>query len=81
MRYFSMFSGIGGFEVGIEEAFGICRQSDMQRHPKSYINECIPKRGNGTINPACIGFSEIDRYASAYFQPTPRRRDEREDNG
>ncbi len=41
MKYFSMFSGIGGFEYGIEKA----------------TNEL-----------ECIGFSEIDKYATAIYK-------------
>lgn len=66
-----MFAGIGGFEVGIEEAFGLCRQSNLR--------ECFPDatqcRGeggastrHGAENATCIGYSEIDRYASAIYR-------------
>lgn len=41
MKYLSLFSGIGGFEIGITKA--------------------VP-------DAECIGFSEIDPYASAIYQ-------------
>lgn len=47
MKYFSMFSGIGGFELGSEKAFDIW--------------------GKFNYSAECVGYSEIDKYASAIF--------------
>lgn len=51
MKYFSTFSGIGGFERSIEEAFGIWHRNNCQI-------------GNETCSahqpPICVGFSEFD---------------------
>jgi len=48
MKYLSLFTGIGGFELGIQYAFA----------EKYYPNEWEEKN-----SPQCIGYSEIDKYA------------------
>jgi len=99
MRYFSMFSGIGGFEKGIEDAqksygqqqtdttLGGCRNSIGSQGQQLHQSE---KRGNEFSRDAgqgsqyaakkseqqstssgdweCVGYSEIDRYASAIYR-------------
>lgn len=61
IRYFSMFTGVGGFELGLEKA-GRCGQEEI-----------LFERGSGGIGIQSdkrqhpfnrIGFSEIDRYAN-----------------
>jgi len=51
MKYFSMFSGIGGFELGIERTITKC-EGGRKRKPRLE-----------TQMGYCIGFSEIDKYA------------------
>lgn len=74
MRYFSLFSGIGGFELGIEWASqggcacGLPRSGSLQR-PRDRSN------GGHDAPPVCVGFSEIDKYAASIYQrhfPTHR---------
>lgn len=75
MRYFSMFSGIGGFEVGIEEA---CAESDVEQYRREHPTEnprCgfgMESRWDGQLSGhhgvECIGFSEIDRYACSIYR-------------
>jgi DNA (cytosine-5)-methyltransferase 1 len=58
MRYFSMFSGIGGFEKGIEDAFSEDRR--VQQEGTSLVamsNGPLPQQCS------CIGFSELDKNA------------------
>ena len=65
MKYFSMFSGIGGFEKGIEDAFnnsGIASTSALENGQHIPIVDSGDGDGRGT-NPMCIGFSEIDKNA------------------
>ena len=54
MRYLSLFSGLGGFELGIQQA---------------YEDKCknVPKRSMGNV-PICVGYSEIDRYAIQIYE-------------
>jgi DNA (cytosine-5)-methyltransferase 1 len=64
-RYFSMFTGVGGFELGLENTGdkpNIQRRWEKDIRGTSHI-QC--KRDN-TCNQEfrCVGFSEIDKYAS-----------------
>ena len=66
MKYFSMFSGIGGFEKGIEDEFSNKnirstkqQESSISRHD----NMCIGSQPDIRQQATCIGFSEIDKNA------------------
>lgn len=77
-----MFSGVGGFEVGIEEAFGhmgIEPTNPESRQAESGIQfggKCpiveeergICPHELGGRGPICIGYSEIDRYACSIYR-------------
>lgn len=67
IRYFSMFTGVGGFELGIERAYSNQQSSrkfqDEQRRDRN-INEEGRNVLSTTSTPLCIGFSEIDKYAN-----------------
>lgn len=75
MKYFSMFSGIGGFEHGIEKAFESYRQQ-QERSKVGRSGDCVSskkdksdqseKRWNDSCE--CVGFSEIDKYAIAIYK-------------
>lgn len=72
MRYFSMFSGIGGFELGIEKAYRqlqgqSLRSGDETRRGMPTTNE-DKHRKEYAEQPTCIGFSEIDKYAVKVYQ-------------
>jgi DNA (cytosine-5)-methyltransferase 1 len=73
MRYFDTFSGIGGFPLGIQLAYGTVNQprcnteissSPSHSHSPDTNREC----SGGRPQPTCIGYSEIDKYASAIYQ-------------
>lgn len=74
MRYFSLFSGIGGFELAIKRAYA--RRRDMQKPRR----EGLQHGGNIPVPddhapPACVGYSEIDPHALAiYRRHFPRHR-------
>lgn len=81
MRYFSTFSGIGGFEIGIHNAYRgqVAREKEIAeaRNPASWFNPIrtakrfLSKHHNGIVRseePTCVGYSEIDKYASAVYQ-------------
>jgi len=87
LRYFSMFSGIGGFELGIQNAYrGQNRRGkeDSQRNEnerKGLVSETggsvSPQEGQSGqhvndgergCEPACAGYSEIDKYAIQIYQ-------------
>lgn len=72
MRYFSMFSGIGGFEYGIEKANkgfqGGRRKVAHTSDDKSMLRGWDERRWGDSQSPACVGFSEIDKYAIQIYQ-------------
>jgi DNA (cytosine-5)-methyltransferase 1 len=72
MKYLSTFSGIGGFELGIQQAYDMDNRRTTET---STLEERWDKPmsnysdGNGRrTNPTCIGFSEIDKYAAEIYQ-------------
>lgn len=74
MKYFSMFSGIGGFELGINQAFQCAstiqpeRQMDVLR-PTGHKPDSDGQLGDGwRTRPICVGYSEIDKYAIATYE-------------
>jgi DNA (cytosine-5)-methyltransferase 1 len=86
VKYFSTFTGIGGFELGIQNAYRATFGGE-QRNP-SEINETgtglLATEGQGSstsdgrissgvtdifnTRPLCIGYSEIDKYASSVYE-------------
>jgi len=77
MKYFSMFSGIGGFEHGIEKAWKSknCGESGggetggrgVRPSGTESDNSGCGRSGEGMLC-ECVGFSEIDKYATAIYQ-------------
>ncbi|HDY66812.1 MAG TPA: DNA (cytosine-5-)-methyltransferase [Candidatus Scalindua sp.] len=82
MKYLSLFSGIGGFELGIQQAyeeqeptFGEgARLSWLDRHARTNkekaevetIKSDIERRSSQKFT--CIGYSEIDKYAIQIYE-------------
>jgi len=76
MRYFSMFSGIGGFEYGIQQASSNRTLGDGQQPTTTAdirqdgdSTNSTSSVGNGRWElPECIGYSEIDKYAIKVYE-------------
>lgn len=79
MKYFSMFSGIGGFEKGIDKAYGARYNDNKHESENARPTDCesgrlgaTDKQNNGVLladdAPLCVGFSEIDRNAIAIYR-------------
>lgn len=81
MRFFSTFSGIGGFELGIQLAYErLFNNSDITR--ESQTEGELFSEGEGTSSEdstmsfnggkpsplVCVGYSEIDKYAIQVYQ-------------
>lgn len=90
MRYFDAFTGIGGFTLGIQQAYeSLCdadrsedrrSQEDTERNKRSRL---LPQKGQdlgpkerpdsqcyhnlSNERPLCVGYSEIDKYASEIY--------------
>ena len=79
MKYLSLFTGIGGFELGIQQAYEsntkhapISEESKSEERPQGRVRST---NLNGTLlhdrdrsAPLCVGFSEIDKYATQIYQ-------------
>lgn len=70
-KYFSTFSGIGGFEIGIHNAW--------LRHASESLHQSTDETGSaeGSLEQrpefsmeglACVGYSEIDKYATSVYE-------------
>lgn len=69
MKYFSMFSGVGGFELGIQRAYDNRRDASAPtlatgHSSVSTISDGARRRSHAT----CVGYSEIDKYAIETYQ-------------
>ena len=71
MNYFSMFSGIGGFEIGIQNAW-LRTQNKRQAVQGSQtrdtqgLSQQLHQHGDEGLS--CIGYSEIDKYAIKVYE-------------
>lgn len=84
MKYLSTFSGIGGFELGINKAYeklynsrNITRELQTQRElsPKGESNQSKDSEvfinsneSSPLVSPTCVGYSEINKYAIQIYQ-------------
>lgn len=90
MRYLSLFTGIGGFELGIQQAYvdsttGGAKRGGQEDTAGNEGQGLQPKEGQDTSTenrrvgqhsrdisdegqPYCVGYSEIDKYATAIYQ-------------
>jgi DNA (cytosine-5)-methyltransferase 1 len=75
MKYFSTFSGIGGFELGIIKAYDN-RSMGSEKTRDQRMGDTVGPRISSNIESSrfepqrsvCVGYSEIDKYASAIYQ-------------
>lgn len=80
MKYFSMFSGIGGFELGIQCAYMDMwdRKTEVKKPTSSEqsLEECKQSLGivgnnaysNNRPSSVCVGFSEVNKYAIQVYE-------------
>lgn len=81
MKYLSTFSGIGGFELGINKAYEQNNESNGNTIKSEEQSETciIPNTGDSTDSPSsirdgrgehptCIGYSEINKYADQIYK-------------
>lgn len=69
MKYLSLFTGIGGFELGIQQAYeNLSNSSRKQQGGLSQDSADDEQSFLGKEQPTCIGYSEIDKYATQIYQ-------------
>lgn len=70
MKYFSTFSGIGGFEIGIQRAFDNTKVAGLANvsETPSVQNSTNDTSEYGRHVPTCVGYSEIDKYAIKVYE-------------
>jgi len=79
MKYFSTFSGIGGFELGIQQAYESNnehahiseepqQEERPQRRKRSVDKHGIQLHNRDGTAPLCVGYSEIDKYAVQIYE-------------
>jgi DNA-cytosine methyltransferase len=70
MRYLSLFSGIGGFELGIKNAYVDVSASERNEQGGVDIQKgsADDKREPMGAQQSCVGFSEVDKYAIEIYQ-------------
>ncbi len=67
MQYLSLFSGVGGFELGIQRAYRDRRQTEEPGlDEESAAGNTLDRRKRQL--PTCIGYSEIDKYAIQTYE-------------
>ena len=69
MKYFSMFSGIGGFELGIKQAITIINSKNQLCNRQQLLERDHDRRILQEEKKAtCVGYSEIDKYAIQIYE-------------
>lgn len=70
MKYLSLFSGVGGFELGIQRAFDNTEIARLANVPQAEsVQDSTNDSGkHGRYIPTCIGYSEIDKYAIETYE-------------
>ena len=71
MKYLSTFSGIGGFELGIQQAYAnktLVKTPEQTRNTLSSRKLLDIRHRLGGEEATCIGYSEIDKYAAEIYQ-------------
>lgn len=72
MKYLSLFAGIGGFELGIEQAYENRSSSKNKRQGLQRTRDQKRQSGERTDGSTdgltCVGYSEIDKYATQIYE-------------
>jgi DNA (cytosine-5)-methyltransferase 1 len=66
MKYLDLFSGYGGFSLGIQQAYDSLSKTKRQQQGRSADD--MSSDGDSRLGAECIGFSEIDKYATQVYK-------------
>ncbi|KKM27103.1 hypothetical protein LCGC14_1578110 [marine sediment metagenome] len=64
IKYFSMFTGVGGFELGFERANNLSKTERDEQRGNEKDSSNTKQIRLATKQFTCVGFSEIDKYAN-----------------
>ncbi len=64
IRYFSMFTGVGGFELGFQRANAVSATSRNESRGDEENSGSVKQVSMATQQFTCVGFSEIDKYSN-----------------
>ncbi len=69
IRYFDTFTGIGGFTKGIEQAYENIHNRHEAERASEVLRGMVPNASGEHVQgtPTCIGYSEINKYASQIY--------------
>ena len=67
MKYLSTFTGIGGFELGINKAYETIYNQSKDEGLQT-TRDMSDTNGNDVERATCIGYSEINKYADQIYQ-------------
>lgn len=69
MKYLSLFTGIGGFEIGIQKAYeNLSKTKGQEQGGAQGDSPDAERKLLAAEQPYCIGYSEIDKYAVQIYQ-------------
>lgn len=68
MRIFSTFTGIGGFEIGIQNAFNNRPTGQNEKDTKADKDSPDASGEHAREHPVIVGYSEIDKYATQVYE-------------
>jgi DNA (cytosine-5)-methyltransferase 1 len=66
MKYLDLFAGYGGFSLGIQQAYDSL--STTERKQQGRIADDMPSNRESLLGAECVGFSEIDKYATQVYK-------------
>jgi len=64
IKYFSMFTGVGGFELGLNSITQSKNERSKEGRQRSIDKQQALLHDRQNASFSCVGFSEIDRYSS-----------------
>lgn len=68
MKYFSLFSGVGGFELAINNVYDFKKSRESRQVENGPDCSIVKRNVPYEQRASCVGFSEIDKYAVSVYQ-------------
>lgn len=68
MKYFSTFTGIGGMELGIMQAYANLSNQSKEGAETDAHSGSVTSIPELNADPVCVGYSEVNKYATQIYQ-------------